>query len=1647
MTIEFQIIDVLSTINKNDTRDLDKLEGEDEESDPNVNLYCYKNQRTLSYKNDTIIKLFGRTSDDRSILVNVEGFQTFFYLGFWTNITQQQAEFVVNSLKKKVNKRFTDHLTRWELQSKQPYEKFVGNDEFSFIKLFFRNHYALKEFEQVAMRTTKTGLAYGSAEVDYYVGESNLDEILKFLHTTNLLPASWVQVTQCKTRSKTSYCSLEVDCNINDLRKINKVTNAPFKIMIYDLECQSMLGELGEFPVAQKNYQKLARELIDLKLTHKSHPLILDNLKFSKVLETCLILAFTPSFYPSQIQQVKTVDNLKPSWTLIKKVSNLVVTLREACDKRSSDNTCVECIQLLTNILDQTFPPLEGEGYANFSREVWLTLDNLIRAKYKDIDQRLEVIVKVAFEDFYDRFGITPIYLKGQAVPTRAQLITMTPEISSIILNAGYNYEKRLETLTDYLNKQLTPIYPKGDPIIQIGFTLQRLGQKDPYLKAIFTVDSCTDITNDELIFDENSAHFSEEELKDLLKDANKERTKKASDCVPLLTSKELIQYYIQRQKVTDKSNVLVRSFRDESSMIKAFAEFVNQEDPDMVGGYNTFGFDDKYLAHRATELAIRDQILSKLTRLKNDLSLILAPAGADRKKEGDGDGEKKKVDKRKMETHYLEMKGRVPFDIYRIIPANHNLPEYKLNYVCRHFFKKEKNDVPPTQIPVLQRGNADDRARIARYCIIDCILCNRLLEKLVIIPNLIAMANVSIVPIRYLLFRGQTVKGYSLVVKKCSERGKVVRTLRKEERKPNADKYEGAIVLEPLIDIYDQPISVADFSSLYPSSMISENISNDTLVVDAKYDNLPGFEYNTIQYDEFYYEQAKHKKTGALLKKQVKLKRDQMRTCRFVGNRIGVLAEIESELIANRNYAKARMEEYEGVDKNLEEAWNCQQLAYKITCNSIYGITGAGVSPIYNKDVAASITATGRKMIIFSKNYVEGTYRDLPIVLKRADMKTSSKNILVKQATCVYGDSVANYTPILVKIDGQIKYLEIGNLVNDDKFIRCDDGKEFYEINTNPIQIWSDNGWINVKNIVRHKTTKRMYRVITHNAIVDTTEDHSLLNDKLEPIKPEMCNNQTLLTRDHPIDEIVVPLENSITKEMAWVIGLFVAEGTCGYYDCPSGKKAPWGLVNQNMEYLTKSQAILSVHYPGYEFKILDCYASSKVFKLVPSNPIWGSIVKFSKEWREMCYSGKSKIVPECIFNSTDDIKIEFLKGYYCGDGDKSSNYNTVTTEFDNLSKRNDIKTQLSAQSFYYLFKSLKYNVSLNARADKPDIYRLTFSHKTQRKPGNVVKKIINLGTTNDYVYDLETENHHFSAGIGNLVVHNTDSIFIKFDMYDQENGKKLEGFDALFASMEICDRAAKEISLQLKAPQNLLFEKTISPFLMVNKKCYVGNYYTGMNDLNYKEKMMGFATKKRDSAPIAKKVVDGLVKLLFSAKKEQATISSIREYLSGQFRGILSGELPLELFIRTKSWKGYYQNPDAIAQHILALRQAMRDPGNQFQVNDRIPFVHIVNPKGLLQGDRIESVDFVKKHNLKIDYEYYIVKQLIKPLLKILAPNKNLGITEKWLMDILKTLSQGQQHAITMDKFFKITTKDKTTTSKPEVISDSDDSESSEG
>jgi DNA polymerase delta subunit 1 len=324
---------------------------------------------------------------------------------------------------------------------------------------------------------------------------------------------------------------------------------------------------------------------------------------------------------------------------------------------------------------------------------------------------------------------------------------------------------------------------------------------------------------------------------------------------------------------------------------------------------------------------------------------------------------------------------------------------------VKKKVWKKAKDDVPPSMIFELQKGSSADRAKIAKYCIQDCNLVLELDSKIENIAKAMAMSNVCSVPLGYIFLRGQGIKLASLVFKECSKRGILIETLPQYQIKQGeADGYEGAVVLEPKTGIYlDEPVSVLDYSSLYPSSIISENISHDSIVWikdydmngefiegslkgKPEYDNLPGYNYIEIEYDILGYDLEDTRKN----KERITVGR---RVCRFAqpeDQSKSTIPNILQFLLGERKKRKKMMKvEKDPFKHNLLDA---EQLAYKVTANSLYGQMGAKTSKFCFIALAACTTSFGRKLLNYAKVGIERVYngsRD-----KRCD------------ATYVYGDT-----------------------------------------------------------------------------------------------------------------------------------------------------------------------------------------------------------------------------------------------------------------------------------------------------------------------------------------------------------------------------------------------------------------------------------------------------------------------------------------------------------------------------------------------------------------------------------------------------------------------------------------------------------------
>lgn len=303
----------------------------------------------------------------------------------------------------------------------------------------------------------------------------------------------------------------------------------------------------------------------------------------------------------------------------------------------------------------------------------------------------------------------------------------------------------------------------------------------------------------------------------------------------------------------------------------------------------------------------------------------------------------------------------------YIEIVINGHIPDDILKYK-KIFWCHAKDDLKMADMFKMQDIDGQSRAIIAAYCIMDCVLVLKLLEKLQVLNSSIAMSNVCSVPLSYIFLRGQSIKLLSLVSKKCNEKDFLIPTLKGRDENYDdieKEKYEGAIVFQPKVGIYYEPIPVLDYASLYPSTMICFNISHETLIMHDQYnlDSIDRTKYK-IHTIDFTVDNPDGTKRTVVCNYVEKL--DGVK---------GIIPSIEDELLSQRKKAKKLMENSEG---DLKKIYDGFQNAYKITANSLYGQLGADVSSIYLLELAQSITAGGRLMLNYSKSFIEGPFGNL---------------------------------------------------------------------------------------------------------------------------------------------------------------------------------------------------------------------------------------------------------------------------------------------------------------------------------------------------------------------------------------------------------------------------------------------------------------------------------------------------------------------------------------------------------------------------------------------------------------------------------------------------------------------------------------------
>ena len=215
-------------------------------------------------------------------------------------------------------------------------------------------------------------------------------------------------------------------------------------------------------------------------------------------------------------------------------------------------------------------------------------------------------------------------------------------------------------------------------------------------------------------------------------------------------------------------------------------------------------------------------------------------------------------------------------------------------------------------------------------------------------------------------------------------------------------------------------------------------------------------------------------------------------------------------------------------------------------------------------------------------------------------------------------------------------------------------------------------------------------------------------------------------------------------------------------------------------------------------------------------------------------------------------------------------------------------------------------------------------------------------------------------------------------------QGGKSITDKRSLTLSITMGIITGELVKKRLPFPHDLEYEKTYWPFLILTKKRYVGNKYE-FDPNKYKQDCMGIVLKRRDNAPIVKEVCGGIIDCLINQRNPAAA----RQFTIDCLENMFQGKFDIKYFLTSKTlkMKESYKDWTRIAHIVLAERIGKRDPGNRPQAGDRITYAAIqTKEKCTLQGDMIETPNFIKEQGLKIDYLFYMTNQIMKPALQFL-------------------------------------------------------------
>lgn len=1000
----------------------------------------------------------------------------------------------------------------------------------------------------------------------------------------------------------------------------------------------------------------------------------------------------------------------------------------------------------------------------------------------------------------------------------------------------------------------------------------------------------------------------------------------------------------------------------DEKEMLKKFIELVNGYDPDIITGYNINNFDLPFITKRLEVL-----------NLQRDFGRT-----------------EKQVFCRKLQNGYsCSISGRVVVDPYEIIKKDPwvKFKRYDLGTIAKAMLGEGKMEMGGIrEMRALWNGGREQAKKLIDYSRTDAELAMRLVIEKGLLDKFFEISKISGLLLQDAL-GGQSQRHECKllhefrkrnIIMPCKPEG-VEKT--EEERE---DKLKGAIVLDPQTGLHKGcSILVLDFTSLYPSLIRTYNICPTTLLLD---NGAAAEHFTTPQGVKF----VKHEV------------------------REGVLPAILRELMEARAATKKQMKT---APQDLKRLLDAKQLALKDMSNSLYGYTGYARARLYVMDVANSVTAYGRENIIRTKKLIEDNFKKAVVY---GDSITADRFVTIMNGNGTI--EIKNIEKLFEENAGDVK------LSREKEFINLNG---YRALTLNPETKKAE--WMPINQIIRHRTGKKIFRVNQKFGETIVTEDHSIITErggKFAETKPQDMEGKEIVrvknipklkqidyidlfeilshyksksvykgrekisevreengwlvfgwtNRKNPVRvKRIIRADSPEFESLCRLVGAFIAEGSASTAETSvrdgasiASSDAKW-LEQLREDYLkifrnaeasiiksTRKRRTLTYKNTAAQTKTINY--EDNTYKLQMMN-------RLSAIFFKMLCGQKSfgKRIPEFVYHIPEKYQRIVLDNMIKGDGSRvfmnmKLNY---SEKYKKENFRYETRSLRLAGGLSFLLSLLGQNYTIRFRPAKKTYILTTTTNNNSNTPTKITEE-----KYEGYVYDLSVEGSHmFVDSCGQILLHNTDSIFVKTNTTDLDEAEK-EGV-----------AISSFVTEELPGILDLKFEKIYKTFLILAKKRYAGWKFEKESD-GWKDKveMKGIETVRRDWCSLTGET---MLKVLNIILKE-GDIQKAAKFVRSVIEDLSAGKIPLEKLTIIKGVSRALGSYKGVQPHVeLAKKIGKRDPTKAIIVGERLGYVIVKGNQ--LVSKRAEDPEYVKEKGLDIDPQYYIENQLLPPIERI--------------------------------------------------------------